>query len=1134
MKKSALKKDFVMEIKKSANRFLSILFIVALGVAFFSGIQSAAPDMRYTADQYFDEHGLADLKIVSTLGLTEENIESIKQIEGVASVHPGYMTDVLCGEENTQKVIHIESILPGVNEVDVEEGRLPKETGECFLDIDFAEENGYHVGDTIVFSEGTDNEEERILRKETYTVSGIGSGSAYISFERGSSTMGTGEVSGFAYLLPEDFDSEVYTHVYVTVEGAEELTAYTDEYDECVKKVQDLIEAQTEEMGEQRYQSIVSDARESIADANKDLEDGKKDLEDGTAEAKEELRSAKLDMLEGEKAIWDGEQELLDGREEILNAKQELLDQQEELEDAKEQLQSGQEQLNDAKSELEEQEQKYQEEYDSTSEQLIRAQEELSAGADQLESAWTQYEELRMQVEEAQQNLTALQQLADAGMATAEQTEQLAQLQAVVQENEPLVNQMLQELTQRQEQVDDSQEEIDQGWAALSDAKDQINSAKEQIEEQEQTLTENQETIKKAEEALQDGWKEIEEAQKTLEEGKDEIRLAKAELSDGQSEYFDGKEDAVQEIRDAEQEILDGEQEIADAEQELNEIEHPQWYVMDRDSAFTEYSSCGDNAERIKNIGRVFPVIFFLVAALVSLTTMTRMVEEERTQIGTLKALGYGKAEIMWKYLGYAFLATVLGSVLGFLIGEKILPFIIIYAYRIMFPHMTGMVIPYNMEYAFMASGAALLCTIGATLASSYRELQDTPAVLMRPPAPKEGKRVWLEYVPFLWKRLNFTWKSTIRNLFRYKKRFFMTILGIGGCMALLLVGFGLRDSIMDVARIQYREIQLYDGMAVFEDKATTQEKQDVMNQMEDNTEIEAYAEVLMKQFTLEGNGEEQEVYLFIMEDLSKLEQFIKLRDRTTQEAYTLNDEGIILTEKIAKLLGVSEGDTVLLKDEDMGNVEVTISHITENYMTHYLYMTPALYEKLYGQEPNYNSIIFQSVQEDEEALNAIGEELLENDSIVNLSYTSSLEQRVNDMLGSLDIVIFVLIVSAGMLAFVVLYNLNNINVNERKRELATLKVLGFYDGEVSAYMYRENILLTVIGSAVGVLFGILLHRYIIVTVEIDICMFGRNINGMSYLYSILFTFGFSLIVNIFMHFKLKKIDMVESLKSVE
>ena len=1060
MKKTALKKDFKMEIKKTMNRFLSILFIVALGVAFFSGIQSAAPDMRYTADEYFDQHGLADIKVMSTLGLTEENIETMQEIPGVEQVYAGYMADVLCGEENSQKVLHVESIFDDINKLDVEEGRLPEKVGECFLDTDFAAENNYHVGDTIVFSEEKGEDEETLLKTTQYTVSGIGSASAYISFGRGSSTLGTGTVAGFAYILPENFDSEIYTQAYITVEGAKELTAYTEEYDNRVEAVKDALDEQTKIMGEERYDSIMSEAKGSLANANRTLASGKRELKSGIEDARKELADAKLQMLEGEKEVWDAQQDIASGKEQLLSGQAQIIKAQKQLKDSQEQLRSGEEQL---------------------------------------EAAWEEYNQMKAQIDEAQVNLAWLDELIAQWAATEEQIWQAEELRATIDQTLPVLEESLTQLNAQQAEIDAAKAQVESGRNEISSSEEQIKTS-----------------------------------QKELADGSEEIRLAKIQIAEGQKEYFDGKEDAVKEIKDAKEEIYDGQQEIADAQEEIDGLEEATVYVMDRDAAFYDYSTCGENAERIRNIGKVFPVIFFLVAALVSLTTMTRMVEEERTQIGTMRALGYGKGAIMKKYLGYAFLATALGSLIGFLIGEKILPFIIIYAYGIMFPHMTGMVIPYNMTYAVIASGAALICTMGATVAACYKEFTQTPAVLMRPPAPKEGKRVWLEYLPFIWKHLSFTWKSTIRNLMRYKKRFFMTILGIGGCMALLLVGFGLRDSILDIARIQYKEIQLYDATAIFEDGTTKEERLKVMDQMAENEKIDGYGEALVKQTTLKGTEKDQDVYLFVLEDMSQMERFVKLRDRKSKEKYVLDDDGIILTEKMAKLLGVSEGDTVVIRDDDAGEIEAVISHITENYMSHYLYMTPSLYEKLYGQEPEYNSILLQSTEKDQETLDSIGEELLKNEKVVNLSYTKSLEKQVDDMLGSLDIVIFVLIISAGMLAFVVLYNLNNININERKRELATIKVLGFYDGEVSAFVYRENILLTIIGTGVGVLFGILLHRYIIVTVEIDMCMFGRNINWPSYLYSILFTFGFSFIVNIFMHFKLKKIDMVESLKSVE
>ena len=560
----------------------------------------------------------------------------------------------------------------------------------------------------------------------------------------------------------------------------------------------------------------------------------------------------------------------------------------------------------------------------------------------------------------------------------------------------------------------------------------------------------------------------------------------------------------------------------------------PEWIIYDR-SSLSEYTGFGDNADRMKNIGEVFPVLFFLVAALISLTTMTRMVEEERTQIGTMKALGYSKWPIMSKYVYYALLATVGGSVFGALIGEKVFPWVIIRAYEIMY-HIPNLEIPYNLQFALIATGAAVFCTMAATLASCYKELSETPASLMRPPAPKQGKRVLLERVTFIWKHLSFTWKSTIRNLFRYKKRFFMTIFGIGGCMALMLVGFGIRDSVTNIAVLQYGELQLYDGMVILNEDASDPQIEELEEFLSENPKASEKLPAVMKKVKMTSSSASgnQEVYLVVPENLDDFSKFFVLRDRRTKTPYTLDESGIVLAEKTAKQLGAGVGDTVEIVEDNGKNKEAKVSAICENYVSNYAYMAPGMYKELYGDEAKYNSIFFMTPEHDSASASQLGQEALKYKGALSVSYTGSVMNEVNDMLSSLDTVIVVLITSAGMLAFVVLYNLNNININERKRELATFKVLGFYDKEVSAYVYRENILLTLIGAAVGSGLGTILHRFVIVTVEVDAAMFGRNIEPLSFVYSILFTFAFSLFVNGVMYFKLKKIDMVESLKSIE
>ena len=530
----------------------------------------------------------------------------------------------------------------------------------------------------------------------------------------------------------------------------------------------------------------------------------------------------------------------------------------------------------------------------------------------------------------------------------------------------------------------------------------------------------------------------------------------------------------------------------------------------------------------------MFPAVFFLVAALISLTAMTRMVEEQRIQIGTLKALGYSKLSIAGKYIAYALTATLGGSVLGVLFGEKVFPWIIIYAYKIMYQHIPDILVPYHLSYAVQATLIAVLCTLAATIFSCYRELASVPAQLMRPPAPKQGQRILLERVKIIWKHLNFSWKSSIRNLVRYKKRFFMTVFGIGGCMALMVVGFGLKDCIFVIPELQYNSIQTYDAAVYFDAGISREDKEEIAALVRDESAVSGELMVRMQNLEVTAGDTSMEIYLTVPENLENVGDFLNFHSRTKPETYSLEKEQVILTEKAASDLGVEVGDTVTLEDDGMGVKEVTIDAICENYMGHYLYLSPDYYRELFGKEAASNGVLFKMKEGQTDQIEAVGGRLLGDSNVLNVSYTSSIEDRLDDMLQSLNLVIVVLIISAGMLAFIVLYNLNTINITERKRELATIKVLGFYDTEVAAYVYRENVLLTLIGAVAGMALGWVLLQFVIVTVEVDDVMFGRVLDLTSYLYSFLFTLGFSMFVNWVMYFKLKKIDMVESLKSVE
>ena len=1042
MKKKALRKDFYMEIRRSLGRFMSIFFIVAIGCSFFSGIRASEPDMRYSGDAYFDEKNMMDIEVISTLGLTDDDLQAIKDVDGVSAAEGSYSVDVLCSEGDNQIAVHVMSLMPTMNQVQLEEGRLPEAENECAVDVDYLNESSLEIGDEITFSSGSDDDITDTLKTDTFTITGTVSSPNYISFQRGSTTIGNGSLAAFIVVPEDSFSLDVYTEIYAQVDGAKEMTAFTDAYDDRVQEVMDAIGAIQAEREQIRYDEIVDEANEALEDARQQVSDAETELEDGKARAEAELADARQQLDDAQEEVDSGWQEIESSREQLESSRQQLVDSQAEVD---------------------------------------QGQEELNANIDALNQ---QIDELNAAKEEYN-SLAASGATDDVTMAT--------------------LNAMY--------------EEIQKGEAAIAQAQDQIDSAKAELES--------------GQEQINSGWDQITAGEQELADAEAKLEEAEAEIADGWEEYYEGEAEAEAEIADGEQKIADAKEELADAENEINDIEMPEWYIYDR-SNLPDYTGYGENADRMRAIGEVFPAIFFLVAALISLTTMTRMVEEQRTQIGTLKALGYERHSIAGKYLGYALLATVSGSVVGILFGEKVFPYIIINAYGIMYQHMNDIVIPYNLEYGLGAAAAALASTLLATVFSCYKELREQAAELMRPPTPKQGQRVMLERVKFIWKRLNFSWKASIRNLVRYKKRLFMTIFGIGGCMALMLVGFGLKDSIFAIVDIQYGEIQLYDGNIILSDDATEEEKSNIITTLEKDSKMAGSTEGILSQITV-GNGEEwHDVYLDVPKNVEEFSEFVVLQDRVTNEKYELDDSGAILTEKMATELDVEPGDTVTIRDENRGDLEVEISAVCENYMSHYLYMTPAYYEKVYGEQPDYNSIFYKTADRITEEAERIGEEALTLPGALSVSYTTDLREQVDNMLGALDEVIVVLIISAGMLAFVVLYNLNNINITERQRELATLKVLGFYNGEVAMYVYRENIVLTVLGAVFGIVLGKFLHGFIIVTVEIESVMFGRNIDLSSFIYGFLLTILFSLLVNGAMYFKLKKINMVESLKSVE
>jgi len=821
----ALRKDAFKEIINTRKRFLSILLIVLLGVGFFAGIRAVSPDMKKTADMYFDENKMMDIEVISTMGLTDDDVKEIQDLQDVKIVEGTYSKDVLTKVDEEEVVLKIHTLSDNINCVKLQQGEMPKNEEECVVEESFLNSTNKKIGDTIILEAKDTLAGPNLKNKEIKIVGSIRS-PLYISRERGSTKLASGKINYYIYVPQSEIISQIYTEIYVRVKDADKLDTFSDEYEDKVKKVKSDIE------------NIAKERTES------------------------------------------------------------------------------------------------------------------------------EYEKLKVK---------------------------------------------------------------------------------------------------------------------------------------------------------------------------------PEWYVLDRNQN-TGYASYSQDSERIANIGKVFPFVFFVIAALISLTSMTRMVEEQRVQIGTLKALGYTKGKIALKYILYAVLATLIGGIIGMLIGFRILPEIIYNMYAMMYS-MKDVVLEFNTGIAITGLGLALICTVGATIIACYKELNLQPASLMRPKSPKAGKRVLLERISWLWSKLKFTQKVTIRNVFRYKKRVSMTIIGILGCTALMVAGFGLRESVSNMIPSQYGEVFLYDMSITLKNEQTSDEIQKYIDEVcniktnDKNNDVTDAMAFNMQAVEILNKETKQDIQLIVPEKTDVLSDYIVLENRVSKEKYSLSDNGVVITEKLAKLLGIKQGEKITIKNSNDKQAEVEVKGITRNYLMHYMYISPEYYESIFGEKVKYNTILLKEqseVKKSEESENKLGEKILENSNISKVTFMSQTKSIFDEVMDNMTFVVWILIISAGLLAFVVLYNLANVNISERIRELATIKVLGFYDKEVYDYVGRETTILTIIGILLGLIAGYFLEMFILKTCELDILMFDTRISIWSYVYSASLTILFTLIVSVVTYFALKKIDMIESLKSVE
>ena len=1085
-RKDHLSTDALREIRGTFNRYVSILVLAALAVAFLAGLRTTAPDMQYTADNYYDRTRLMDGYVLSTLGLTQGDLDALAASAGVEAVEGSRDLDAVA----VDRIVSVRSMPQELDLLEVRKGRLPQSADECVTENLLLVKLGLQVGDRLELTLEEDGQGD--LVNTAYTIVGVVDSPLYVSLDRGASSLGSGSVDAFVYVPGENFTFEHYTCAYFTGEGLAALDTYGEEYEDRLDALVDSLDPLAEERARLRYDELIGDAQSELDNARKELEDAKAEAERELADAWRELQDARRELDGGWEEYRDGEDAYA----------REIADAQRELNDALAGLRRGERDLADGRA-------RYQD-----------GLAEYNDGLGSYEEGLAQYEEAAAPLEEQKARLEESWAQYHAALAPYEGT--------------PQYDMAVSQMAAQKAQLDGAQAQIDAGYEQLAPVKAELDRAKAELDEAKRELDQALADIDQAEIDLRNGWSDynrgVGELNDARTEGRQELDDALAELNDGEREYADGLKEYEDGRKEADGEIAGAQKKLDDAQDELDQVEECEWYVLSR---FTNAGIVGysQDSGRVSNLANVFPVIFFLVAALACLTTMTRMVEEQRTQIGALKALGFSRLAISKKYIGYAFSASLVGGILGLALGCTLIPLVIANAFNIMYA-IPALEFKPQIGLYFGAVLAAVACTTGAALWACLSTLMAAPADLMRPRAPKAGKRVFLEHIRPLWRRLTFTWKVTMRNLFRYQRRFWMTVIGIGGCTALIVAGFGLHESIFSILNEQFDHVFRYDALLGLD--AGQEELDAVERYLADSPWVEDYlqgSDILVEAST---RGPAQSAYLRTVADQERFAQFIRLSHRLDGTPAVLTADGVVVTEKLAELLEVSPGDTITL-EADGKRVEARVADIAENYAYHYIYVSEEYYRALFGKDARRNVMLLRYSEEAGEAeSDAVSADLMALDGVDSYSYIATLRDNFTDSMEAIDYAVVIIITAAAALAFVVLYNLTNINITERVRELATLKVLGFFDREVTAYVYRENLFLTLFGIVLGLVMGRFLHSWTVLTVEVDLVMFGRTAPLYAYCLAAVLTVVFSIAVNIAAHYKLKKVDMVESLKTVE
>lgn len=1081
---AALWRDFFREIRKSSSRFISIFTIVFIGVAFFGGVKATAPDMKESMDKYYDEYNLMDIRVLSTLGLTKDDINAIQEIGQVAAVQPGYSTDVVTTINSAEMVFRIHSLPSGIanepnkdyiNRIKLISGRYPENPGECIIEDSSLINTGLSIGDTIKVDSGKSKKiTDGTLARNEFTVVGKAVAPYYLTYEKGASEIGSGKVNFFMMVLEDDFTLPVYTEALVTVKNAKPLNSYGKDYKKLVSKAVSPLE----NLGVDRSALRLTEIKKAAMD---ELDKNKKEYEE-----KKQLFNDK--MAKAEKELGDAHDKLVQGQTQLDTEKK-----------------------------------NFKQTYDQSSKQIADGEKQLAEGESQYAAGLAEYNK---DMAEHGQDLEKLNQATtEINTQRAKANEQLAAL-----------NKKLEDPNLSEEDRKSTLEEIDSYTQLLSVLDQAINPVNELNDFGQGTVKRTKEQLASSRKELDAQSAKLAKSKKDLAAGKREANAkfaaAEQKLKTGQAEYDKNKAEYEKAKADGQKQLDEGNEKIIRAENEIEKLSKPEWYVLDRNYIYS-YKNYEQTADRIDAMAKVFPVFFFLVATLVCLTTMTRMVDEQRGIIGAYKALGYSNIAIAIKYVLYAAIASFLGGFTGYFLGINVFPSVIYKSWSMMYtlpPLHSVQQIP----LMIISILAGILITTLSALGACYKELRETPALLMRPKAPKVGKKILLERISIIWNHLSFSQKVTARNLFRYKKRFFMTVIGISGCTALLLAGFGMSDSISQIVNKQYKEIFKYDLNTRYTATSTAEDQQRVINTLDETGNVKSYLTSTEANGKAKSNKDDIAVTIVVPSDNQKFKDYICLRNRLSQKNIEIPSKGVIINEKLARELNVGVGASIELDNGDGARKKVEVAAITENYVFHYVYMSADYYKEIFRLTPKVNNLMIKLKITGEKEESKLGSTLIKDGSIASVSFYSGIANTFNDTVKILNNIVIVIIFSAGLLAFVVLYNLTNINIGERIREIATIKVLGFYNNEVSSYVYRENIILSIIGSFVGLFVGVVLHRIVMASIEQDGIMFGNHIAALSFLYAFLITLIFVVMVNIFMYRRLKNIPMVESLKSVE